>query len=134
MSTGKCAGTRAGIAAAGGDRGFASVMVLAAGAVVVAIATTAMLAGAATIARHQAQSAADFGALAGAARAELQPDEACAAAQEVVEANHATMSACHLDGITLVVTATVDVTDAPPGIGPATAIARASPVQEPLEP
>ncbi len=109
------------------DDGFASIVTLAAGAVVMLIGMTVVYAGAATVARHQAQTAADFGALAAAARAELEPDAACDAARQIVVANGAAMQQCRISGRDIIVTVTMPVTDAPPGVGPATATARAGP-------
>ncbi|HEY1486951.1 MAG TPA: Rv3654c family TadE-like protein, partial [Micromonosporaceae bacterium] len=114
------------------DRGSASIWVLSAGALMIAVTSTVLLAGSATIARHQAQAAADLGALAGAIRAELEPGGACAAAAPVVVANAATMRSCQADGLDVIVTAIVPVEGAPPGIGPAVAVARAGPIQTPV--
>jgi len=120
------------IRSGGKDHGSASIWTLSAATLVLAIGMTATLAGVATIARHQAQTAADFGALAGASMAELQPQGACAAAEHIVEANHAVMRGCSVDGFDVTVTAVVDVAGAPAGVGPAVAVARAGPVGGPL--
>jgi secretion/DNA translocation related TadE-like protein len=117
-----------------GDRGSASIWILAAGALVVAIGVTALTAGAAVIARHQAQNAADLGALAGAARAELEPDQACAVAAAVVTANQATMGSCRVVGFDVTVMAEVPVEGVPTAIGsaaigPAEATSRAGPLR-----
>lgn len=114
----------------GPDRGSASVWVLAAGLVLVAIAGTGVLSGAAMVARHRAQTAADLGALAGARFVVVESASACALAESIVEANGAAMDTCRIDGMDLIVAAAVPVAGAPPGIGPATATARAGPVQE----
>lgn len=110
-----------------GDRGSASVWILAAGLVIVTFATTIVLAGAAMIARHEAQTAADLGALAGAVDVTLDPSRACAAAAIVVHANGATLLRCRTDGPDIVVTASVGIAFAPSGFGPAIAVARAGP-------
>jgi secretion/DNA translocation related TadE-like protein len=85
----------------------------------------------ATVARHQAQAAADLAALAGARYVVLGADVACAVAEAVVAANRATMTSCRPDGLDLVVSVSVAVRGAPPAVGVATATARAGPVGVP---
>lgn len=111
------------------DTGAASVWLLAAGLVLVAGGLAGAAAGAAHIASHQAQAAADLGALAGAARATEGPGAACARAAELVSANGARLTRCRLDGFDL--TVTVEVMPAPAaGFGRAAiATARAGPVR-----
>jgi secretion/DNA translocation related TadE-like protein len=104
---------------------------LATSALVIAVTSAVILAASATIARHQAQAAADLGALAGAAQAELEPTGACEAARRVVIANHATMRSCVLDRLDVIVTATVGVEGAPSGTPSAVESARAGPIQTP---
>jgi len=111
------------------DRGSASIWILAAGLVLVSFAIVVVLTGSATIARHRAQTAADLGALAGAVDVAIDPGGACPAAAAVVGDNGATMVGCRVDGLDIVVKASVDVAGAPPGIGPAIAVARAGPIQ-----
>lgn len=80
--------------------------------------------------RGQAQSAADLGALAGAAALRdtpAAPGEACRIAQEIVEANHAVVTGCQVQGSDVRVTA-----EAPLSVLPgltASARARAGPVR-----
>ncbi|WP_234786577.1 Rv3654c family TadE-like protein [Mycolicibacter sinensis] len=85
-----------------------------------------VLLGAAVIARHRAQAAADLAAVAGAARIPAGPATACAQAQRLAARMGARESQCRVDGLDLVITVAVAV----PGwrIGPARATARAGPV------
>jgi len=102
---------------------------LAAGVVLVAAGLVGATLGAAHVARHRAQSAADLGALAGAARALEGPPAACARAARFVARNGGRLTACVLDGLDLTVTVSVP---AAPGILPgaaATATSRAGPVR-----
>ncbi len=84
-------------------------------------------AGEAVVARHQAQVAADLGALAGAARVVEGEAAACARAERFVTANRGRLVACTQVGLDLHVTVEVD-----PPVGvtrPAVATARAGPVR-----
>lgn len=111
------------------DRGSASIWVLAVGLVLLAAGLAGATVGAAHVAQHRAQTAADLGALAGAARAFQGRPTACARAAQLVAANGARLTGCTLDGLDL--TVTVEVAPAPAtGVGrPATATARAGPVR-----
>jgi secretion/DNA translocation related TadE-like protein len=113
----------------GRDRGSASVWLLAVGLLLVAAGAAGGTVGAAHVASHRAQAAADLGALAGAARAIEGSAAACARAAELVAANGAGLVDCRLDGLDL--TVTVQVSAAPmAGVGrAATATARAGPVR-----
>jgi secretion/DNA translocation related TadE-like protein len=91
----------------GDQRGSASVWLLAVGLVLVAAGLAGAAVGAAHVAAHQARSAADLGALAGAARAVEGPAVACARAAELVAANRAGLVGCRLDGLDLTVTVEV---------------------------
>lgn len=111
------------------DRGSASVLVLAVGVVLVVAGVFGAMIGAAHVANHRAQAAADLGALAGAARAIEGPAAACARAAELVTANGGRLTHCQLDGLDLTVTVAVNPATAT-GIGrAATATARAGPVR-----
>lgn len=83
--------------------------------------------GAATLARHRAQAAADLAALAGAAHLPTGMGPACTRAERLARVMHALAVSCIVDGLDLVVT--VEVSPALGGrwIGPATAVARAGP-------
>jgi len=110
------------------DRGSASIWLLCAGAVVIAVGLAGALAAAAATARHRAQAAADLGALAGARYAVAGGAVACAHAGAIVEANGARMTGCHLDGLDLVVIVELPVA----GLGTVHGTARAGPVGESL--
>ena len=84
--------------------------------------------GGAMLARQQAETAADLGALAGAADIFRGPDAACAAAAQVVAANRAQLISCALAGFDVLVQAAVTV---PAFGGTASARARAGPVTTP---
>jgi secretion/DNA translocation related TadE-like protein len=89
------------------DRGAASIYVATVGLMLalagLGIAVRAME----VVAEAQARSAADLGALAGAARAALGAEQACERAGGIVTANEATMTSCHLEGLEITITATV---------------------------
>ena len=90
------------------DDGSATVWVLCAGLVIVLVAAAMAIAGAAVVARHRAQAAADLAALAGALRALDGEPAACERAAEISTENGAQMTFCRLDGLDL--TVTVEVT------------------------
>jgi secretion/DNA translocation related TadE-like protein len=111
------------------DRGSASVWVLAVGLVMVAAGAAGSAVATAHLARQQARVAADFGALAGAARVLDGPAAACVRAEELARANGGRMAACHVDGLDLQVIVEVDVTPLPGLSRTARATARAGPVR-----
>ena len=94
-------------------------------ALFLAIAAVGIRVGGAVLARQQAETAADLGALAGAARILEGQVAACAAAGAVVAANHGTMTSCSVDQLDLLVVANVS---APALGGSASGRARAGPV------
>jgi secretion/DNA translocation related TadE-like protein len=104
------------------------VWLLAVGLLLLAAGLAGATVGAARVARHQAQVAADLGALAGAARAAAGQPVACARAAEFVAANHGRLVHCALDGLDLTVTVEVPALAAGPD-RVATATARAGPVR-----
>ncbi|WP_229071840.1 Rv3654c family TadE-like protein [Actinoplanes sp. DH11] len=110
------------------DRGAASILVLALGLVLLAAALAATAVGAAQSARREARNAADLGALAGAQRAILGPEAACAEAARIVARNRARMSACTLTGLEITIH-----TEVPTGPRTAAAAARAGPIHAPGE-
>ncbi|MFG2070541.1 Rv3654c family TadE-like protein [Micromonospora tulbaghiae] len=112
-----------------GDRGGASVCLLAIGLVFVLVGVFGAALGAARYARHQARNAADFGALAGAAQVLDGADAACARAAELVSANGGRMTGCRVDGLDLIVTARVRVAPLPNLTRDATATSRAGPAR-----
>jgi len=111
------------------DRGAATIMVLAIGLVLIGIAVAGAAVGAARVARHEARTAADLGALAGAMRVLEGSDSACARAGELVSRNGGRLAACTVDGLDLIVTAEVDVTPLPGLTRTARAAARAGPIR-----
>ena len=113
------------------DRGAASILILAIGLVLVAAATAAAAVGAARVGRHQARTAADLSALAGAARAVEGAGPACTRAREIARENQARLAACHAEGWEIVVHVEVAVTPLPGLTRYARAAARAGPVSTP---
>ncbi|MEV6631395.1 Rv3654c family TadE-like protein [Actinoplanes sp. NPDC051470] len=111
-----------------GERGAASILVLAIGLVLVAAGLAGAAIANARVARHQARTAADFGALAGAARVVEGQEPACAAAARLVEANGAVQQSCQVEGLEIVVHVTVTTGHLP---RPARAAARAGPIFAP---
>ncbi|GII81226.1 hypothetical protein Sru01_62080 [Sphaerisporangium rufum] len=85
-------GTAAGLCE--GERGSATIWVIALMALVWLAAAAVLLYGAARLASHRAQAAADLGALAGAVHALAEPAAACRRARELVEANGALVTGC----------------------------------------
>jgi secretion/DNA translocation related TadE-like protein len=110
------------------DRGSATILVLAFGLVFVAAGVAGAAVGAARIGRHQAQVAADLGALAGAAHAIEGQAAACGLAARYVEANGGRLAGCQVDGLDVVVDVELTV-DLPLGFPrQAHAAARAGPL------
>jgi len=101
--------------------------VLAVGIAVLLISLAGAGVGAATAARHQAQAAADLGALAGAARVLEGEEAACARASHIVALNGARLAGCVVHGMEILVTTEV-VASIPGGPRIATARARAGPI------
>jgi secretion/DNA translocation related TadE-like protein len=115
----------------GRDRGAASILVLAIGLVLVAAGMAGAAVGAARVGRHQARTAADLGALAGAARAVQGPAVACERARQLASANRARLVSCRLDGFEIVIEVRVTVTPLPGLTRYASAAARAGPLSAP---
>jgi secretion/DNA translocation related TadE-like protein len=110
------------------DRGAASIFLLAVGLVLVAAGIAGAATGAARVGRHQARTAADLGALAGAVHAVEGSDAACGRAGQLVAANGGRTTSCRLDGLDLIIEAEVTVTPLPGLTRHATATARAGPI------
>jgi len=110
------------------DRGAGSVFVLAVGLALVAGGVAGAAVGAARVGRHEARTAADLGALAGAMRAIEGPEPACARANELVSANGGRMVSCRLEGLEMVVEVVTQATPLPGMTVYAGAAARAGPV------
>lgn len=98
-------------------------------AVLLSVTGGGALLGAAVIARHRAQAAADLAALAGAARIPAGSTAACAAAQRLAGDMSAYEFRCVVDGLDVLITVAVPV----PGwrLAPARATARAGPTGQP---
>ncbi|MDG4821574.1 flp pilus-assembly TadE/G-like family protein [Asanoa sp. WMMD1127] len=111
------------------DSGAATVWVLAVGLAFVLLGMACAAVGVAAVGRHRAQTAADFGALAGAARTLEGPAAACARAGEIAGANGGRVTSCVVHGFEIVVAVEVIVRLPPGGVlRAATARARAGPV------
>ena len=109
------------------DRGAASIFVLAVGLVVISAGMSGTAVVAVRAAKHQAQNAADLGALAGARHAVEGDAVACAMAGRLVAANGGRLAECALAGLEIVVRAEVVVTPVVGGTWSATKSARAGP-------
>lgn len=82
-----------------GDRGSGTVLVLAAGLVLLILLTTAVLLGAAATGAARAARAADLAALAGADVARgLAPGDPCTIAEQVASRNDAELISCRVTG------------------------------------
>jgi secretion/DNA translocation related TadE-like protein len=117
------------VRAFGDDRGGATVLVLAIGLVTVLVAVASAAVGAAIVARHRAQTAADLAALAGALDALDGVEVACARAGEIAASNGGHLTACDVDGLDVVVTVEARPTGLAAMGGTARASARAGPVE-----
>ncbi|WP_285665621.1 Rv3654c family TadE-like protein [Actinorhabdospora filicis] len=104
-----------------GDRGSASVITIGIGLAVLLLAIGVAAIAAAMIARHQAQAAADFAALAAAPHALAGQEFACASALHIAEANGGRLMRCAVDGLDAVTTVSMSVDIPLPGLGSRTA-------------
>lgn len=91
------------------DAGIATVFAALAAALLLIVTGTALHLGAAVLARHRAESAADLAALAGAVHALAVPEEVCAAADRVASANGATLTSCEQVGLYVLIQVQVTV-------------------------
>jgi secretion/DNA translocation related TadE-like protein len=115
-----------------GERGSASVWVVALAGVLALVGLAAALVGVAAVARHRASAAADLAALAAAGSAVEGAADPCAAASTVAGANGAAVRTCTVDGAAVAdVAVGVRVALGPLGLREATARARAGPVTGP---
>jgi secretion/DNA translocation related TadE-like protein len=101
---------------------------LALGVAVVMVAGFGASVGAAIVARHQAQTAADFGALSAALHAVEGGTTACGHATRVVSANHAQLVECRVLGLEAVVSVRARAAGLAAALPHARARARAGPV------
>lgn len=110
------------------DRGSASVWLVSVLGVLLAIVVAAVHLGGVVVARHQAESAADLAALAGAGRVVAGERAACERAAEIIERMRVHLGSCRVHGWDVL----VEVSARPPGpmgrFGVAKARARAGPV------
>jgi secretion/DNA translocation related TadE-like protein len=112
-----------------GERGSATVWVVALSGVLAAIGVAAVLVGSAVVGRHRAAGAADLSALAAAERAVRGDPRACAVAEDTAAANGARLTGCAVEGGAVVeVTVDVPVRLGPLGVARAAGRARAGPV------
>lgn len=98
-------------------------------ALLVAIAVGGGYLGAAVVARHRAQAAADLAALAAAGAIGAGADAACAQAAAIAAVMHSTVADCRVDGLDVVLDVRAVVNLGRWGVGPARAAARAGPVR-----
>jgi secretion/DNA translocation related TadE-like protein len=111
-----------------GERGSATVWVLALAGLLAALGAAGVLVGVAVAGRHRAAAAADFAALAGAGRAVTGDPAACTAAAEVAARNGARLESCALlPGAVVDVRVRVPVRLGPLGVLDARGRARAGP-------
>lgn len=111
------------------DGGMATVLACFCAMALIAFTTLALHVGAAAVARERAETAADLGALAGAAVALGGERVACDAATAVVAANGGTIDSCLLQGADVLVVVSLAAAIGPV-TRPAEARARAGPVAE----
>lgn len=97
-------------------------------AMLVALAVAGGYLGAAVIARHRAQAAADLSALAAAGTLASGAAAACARAEAIAEAMHAVVGGCRVEGLDVVLDVHIAINIGRFGVGPARASARAGPV------
>nr|WP_273736468.1 Rv3654c family TadE-like protein [Mycolicibacterium septicum] len=113
---------------ASGERGSATLLAAAMIALVFAFAAGGAYLGAAVTARHRAQAAADLAALGAAGAVVSGPDAACRQATHVAARMRAVLADCRIDGLDVVLQVSVPVRLGRWGVGPASAVARAGPV------
>jgi secretion/DNA translocation related TadE-like protein len=111
----------------GPDGGSATVLAAAAVGVLVCLLGLGLQLGAATLARHRAEDAADLAALAGAHEAVRGADVACARAGAVAQGNGARLVDCVIEGWAVAVIAVVPCRCVPSVSGDAAGRARAGP-------
>ncbi|MGB0962591.1 MAG: Rv3654c family TadE-like protein [Mycobacterium sp.] len=111
-----------------GDRGSASLIAAAMIAALAVVTVGGAHVGAAVIARHRAQAAADLAALAGAAYLPAGADTACAQAAVLARAMGTIALTCAAEGLDLVVTVEASTAVGPAWMGAARAVARAGPI------
>jgi secretion/DNA translocation related TadE-like protein len=113
-----------------GDRGSAGLVAVAMMAVLLAVTMGSLCVGAAVIARHRAQAAADLASLAAAGRLADGAAAACAQASSVARAMNTGVAQCVVDQLDVTVTVDVPVVLGRIGLGTARAAARAGPAAQ----
>jgi secretion/DNA translocation related TadE-like protein len=111
------------------ERGSATVIGACVVAALAGLVVLIVYVGAAVSARHQAQSAADLGALAAAQALMLGGENPCGDAETVVRRMSAGVGSCVVDGSDVVLTVTVGVELGGLGQRQARAVARAGPAE-----
>ncbi|MFJ6149982.1 Rv3654c family TadE-like protein [Micromonospora profundi] len=112
-----------------GERGGATVLLLAVGLVFVLVGLFGAAVAGTGMAAQRAAVAADLGALAGAARAIDGDVVACAAARDIAGRNGGRLVGCRLEGLDALVTVEVVFTPLPGLTRAAASTARAGPVR-----
>lgn len=110
-----------------GEDGSATLVAVAAVAVLLAVTVGAVYVGAAVIGRHRAQAAADLAAVAAATSLADGAPAACTRASAIAHAMEATVTRCDVEDLDVVVTVDVPVVVGRLAVGPARAVARAGP-------
>jgi secretion/DNA translocation related TadE-like protein len=110
-----------------GERGSATVLVVALAAVLLVVAAGIALVGAATVARHRAESAADLAALSAAAHALEGDVAACRWAATAARRSGGELVACRLDDAVADVVVRARLATPAARFGAATSRARAGP-------
>ncbi|MGI8870638.1 MAG: Rv3654c family TadE-like protein [Mycobacteriales bacterium] len=109
------------------DDGSGTIWVLAITLIVVVCGLIGMYRGLAVVARHRAEAAADFAALAAAGSVIEGESVACGRAATIAAANGARVLSCRIDGTDAFVSAAVAVSSVVPGRFTAVGRARAGP-------
>jgi len=115
------------------DSGAATIWTAMAVSALTGVATLAIWLGAAVVARHQAESAADLGALAAASHASEGPAQACERARWVADRMGVTLRTCRWQGLDALVEVEARA-PALPGLPHPSAHARAGPASDPARP
>ena len=115
----------------GDDRGVATVWAAGAIAVLVSMAVFGLHLGEAVVIRHQAESAADLAALAGAAQVLAGEQYACAQARRVTDRMRVRLVSCQTRGWDVLVNVTAQPGGWLGGLGAAAGEARAGPTAAP---
>jgi secretion/DNA translocation related TadE-like protein len=113
------------------DRGSATLLAVAAIALIVVVSCGAAVVGSAVIARHRAQAAADLAALAAAGRLAAGRQTACVWGVSIAEQMRGRVTACTVYGLDVVISVDVDVALGRWGVGTARGTARAGPAEAP---